>query len=200
VRSLREPVTLAVSADDPEMSYTFMIVPLRNGHFRAEKVEKGDQATSYVSATFRSKREALEWIERQTRVPRELRIDYIVTPTDSGTHCVTLVRTDRETPKCLASSRQSKMRTSLSGAGASWTLDHHTAAIGRQAPARPLADQNRHCIRKWPRSVSWLNRASMTIHRSAAAWVSNPAVVSGKPFLSTTSTSNPSRFGLWMIV
>jgi hypothetical protein len=101
VRSLREPVTLAVSADDPEMSYTFMIVPLRNGHFRAEKVEKGDQATSYVSATFRSKREALEWIERQTRVPRELRIDYIVTPTDSGTHCVTLVRTDRENPEML---------------------------------------------------------------------------------------------------
>ena len=90
-----------MSADDPEMSYTFMIVPLRNGHFRAEKVEKGDQATSYVSATFRSKREALEWIERQTRVPRELRIDYIVTPTDSGTHCVTLVRTDRENPEML---------------------------------------------------------------------------------------------------
>lgn len=58
------------------MSDTFKIVPLSHGHFRVEN-------------------------QRQSQAPRALRIDYIVTPTDNGTHRVTLVGPDREHPEML---------------------------------------------------------------------------------------------------
>ena len=46
-------------------------------------------------------REACEWIDRQVRPQRSLRIDYTITPAETGTRRVALVRTDRSVPEEL---------------------------------------------------------------------------------------------------
>ena len=64
-----------------------------------------------------------------------------------------------------------------------------------------LGHQNRHCMRKLLWSDIRLSHASLTIQRSASVCVSNQVLAStGSPSLPMTSTSNPSWFGLWMIV
>lgn len=83
------------------MSDTFSIVQLSSGYFRVEKLVTGEQTTAYVSATFDSRRAAQEWIEQQRGVPRELRIDYTVAPSETETHRVSMVRTDRDHPEVL---------------------------------------------------------------------------------------------------
>ena len=90
-----------IPAFHPDMSDTFKIVPLSNGRFRAEKLVMHDQTAAYVSAIFRTRREARHSIDRQDRPERMLRIDYVVTPADDGTYRVAIARPDRETPEVL---------------------------------------------------------------------------------------------------
>ncbi len=79
----------------------FDIVALPNNLFRAEKLVINDHGTKYQSATFHTRQEARDWIERQGKPSIILQIDYIITSTDAGTHCVTLVRSDREAHEVL---------------------------------------------------------------------------------------------------
>jgi hypothetical protein len=90
--------SFGVLAEHPGMPDHFNIVPIPGGDFRAERVVVGDQAMSYESATFHTARAASEWLDRQVRPQRSLRIDYTITPTETGTHRVG-VRTDRSVPE-----------------------------------------------------------------------------------------------------
>jgi hypothetical protein len=59
------------------MSETFQIVPLPNGHFCVEKLLIRGEAAAYECASFSTRREAQQWIERRNPAPRALGIDYI---------------------------------------------------------------------------------------------------------------------------
>lgn len=54
-----------MTPDYPNMSDTFQIVPLPNGHFRVEKLLIRGVTTAYESASFSTRREAEQWIERK---------------------------------------------------------------------------------------------------------------------------------------